>query len=113
MTRRRPAPDDVTKAGGRVITQLDFISNVQFGGWWLAQEMGFFYEEKLGANFLNGETANVSAVVAGGSADIGISGDIGSVTDVARPWCPGSPGQTPRAEIGPEMIYHDSSVDRG
>jgi ABC-type nitrate/sulfonate/bicarbonate transport system substrate-binding protein len=70
-----------TNAGGRVVTQLDFIPNVQFGGWWLAREGGFFAQEKIETKFLNGETANVNAVVAGGSADIGISGDIGGVID--------------------------------
>src|SRR5206468_12090795 len=31
----------------------------------------------------------------------------------ARPPCPDSPGETPRAKIGPEMIYRNSSVDSG
>src|SRR5207237_316699 len=30
-----------------------------------------------------------------------------------RPPCPGLPGETPRAEIEPEMIYRNSSVDSG
>ncbi|MGH9211698.1 MAG: ABC transporter substrate-binding protein [Acidimicrobiales bacterium] len=62
-------------------TQLVWIKNVEFAGWWVALLDGHYTDEGIDPEFLPGDTAAAEAVVAGGGAPIGISGVTSRITD--------------------------------
>jgi ABC-type nitrate/sulfonate/bicarbonate transport system substrate-binding protein len=62
--------------------QLLWIKNVEFGGYWIADDQGLYASEGVAPNFLaGGPDIIVENVVAGGGADVGITGGLGSVVD--------------------------------
>ncbi|MBV9581732.1 MAG: ABC transporter substrate-binding protein [Chloroflexi bacterium] len=62
--------------------QLLWIKNVEFAGYWLADDQGMYPQAGVAPNFLaGGPDVVVENVVAGGGADVGVTGGIGFVTD--------------------------------
>jgi ABC-type nitrate/sulfonate/bicarbonate transport system substrate-binding protein len=72
----------VAAAADPVTTQLLWIKNVEYAGFWIADARGFYAREGIDATFLSGgpNLANVEAVVAAGRADIGVD-EIAKVVD--------------------------------
>lgn len=62
------------KSFGTVKTQLSWIKNVEFAGWWIALENGYFDDEGVTAEFLAGgpSAPKGEATVIGGSSDLGL-----------------------------------------
>src|SRR5258708_6756072 len=57
--------------------QLLWIKNVEFGGYWVADDQGMYTQEGVAPTFLaGGPGANPENVVAGGSADVGLTGGL-------------------------------------
>src|ERR1700681_946559 len=55
--------------------QLLWIKNVEFGGYWVADDQGMYTQEGVAPTFLSGgPDVNPENVVAGGGADIGLTG---------------------------------------
>jgi ABC-type nitrate/sulfonate/bicarbonate transport system substrate-binding protein len=69
-------------AADTITTQLLWIKNVEYAGFWIADARGYYAHEGIDAQFLSGgpNLANVEAVVAAGRADIGID-EIAKVVD--------------------------------
>lgn len=66
----------------RIGTQLSWIKNVQFAGWWYADATNRFDRASIDAEFFSGGgNVVVEQVVAGGSADVGIAGFLEGVVD--------------------------------
>jgi len=65
----------------QVGTQLSWIKNVQFAGWFYADAEELFAEEAIEPEFFSGAEAIVEEVVAGGSTDVGIVGFLEGVVD--------------------------------
>src|SRR5438105_12436798 len=62
--------------------QLLWIKNVEFGGYWIADDQGMYASAGVAPNFLaGGPDVIVENVVAGGGADVGITGGFGFITD--------------------------------
>src|ERR1700682_92026 len=62
--------------------QLLWIKNVEFGGYWIADDQGICTQEGIAPTFLaGGPGANPENVVAGGSADVGLTGGLGFIVD--------------------------------
>jgi ABC-type nitrate/sulfonate/bicarbonate transport system substrate-binding protein len=77
-------PEEVASGGASlqpVTTQLIWIKNVEFAGWWLAQENGFYEEEGVDPSFLPAGDTSVEAIVAGGSAEVGTSAVLSRAID--------------------------------
>jgi ABC-type nitrate/sulfonate/bicarbonate transport system substrate-binding protein len=60
---------------GTVRTQLSWIKNVESGGMWVAENMGFFAEEGVQTEWFAGgpNAPTAESVVAGGTADVGMT----------------------------------------
>ena len=65
-------------AGGSITTQFAWVKNVEWAGFWVADDQGFFEEEGVTVDFLGGgpNAPEPTQVVAGGRAQIGVSSDI-------------------------------------
>ena len=75
------APTVVAQAK-RLNVQLLWIKNVEFAGYWIADDQGMYTNEGVTPNFLaGGPDVVVENVIAGGGADVGVTGGIGFVTD--------------------------------
>ena len=62
--------------------QLLWIKNVEFAGYWLADDGGMYASEGVVPTFLSGgPDILVETVLAGGGADVGITGGFGAVVD--------------------------------
>jgi ABC-type nitrate/sulfonate/bicarbonate transport system substrate-binding protein len=62
--------------------QLLWIKNVEFGGYWVADDQGMYAAEGIAPTFLaGGPDVNPENVVAGGGADIGLTGGLGFIVD--------------------------------
>jgi ABC-type nitrate/sulfonate/bicarbonate transport system substrate-binding protein len=62
--------------------QLLWIKNVEFAGYWLADDGGMYASEGVAPTFLSGgPDILVESVLAGGGADVGITGGFGAVVD--------------------------------
>jgi ABC-type nitrate/sulfonate/bicarbonate transport system substrate-binding protein len=62
--------------------QLLWIKNVEFAGYWIADAAGMYTSENVAPTFLaGGPDVLVENVVAGGGADVGITGGFGSAVD--------------------------------
>jgi ABC-type nitrate/sulfonate/bicarbonate transport system substrate-binding protein len=61
-------------AATAITTQLLWIKNVEYAGFWIADANGYFRDQGVTAAFLAGgpNLASVEAIVAGGRADVGI-----------------------------------------
>lgn len=76
--------DDAPAADGATTTldlQLSWIPDVEFGPLFLADSNGHFANENVAINFIPGgpDIGSIEGIVAGGSADVGISTDITTV----------------------------------
>jgi len=72
----------VLAAAQSLNVQLLWIKNVEFGGYWIGDDQGLYASEDVAPNFLaGGPDVIVENVVAGGGADVGITGGLGSVVD--------------------------------
>jgi ABC-type nitrate/sulfonate/bicarbonate transport system substrate-binding protein len=62
------------RAATEVTTQFLWVKNVEYAGFYLADDGGLFRREGIAPNFLAGgpNLANVEAIVAGGRADVGV-----------------------------------------
>jgi ABC-type nitrate/sulfonate/bicarbonate transport system substrate-binding protein len=69
-------------AADGVTTQLLWIKNVEYAGFWIADAEGYYAREGIAASFLSGgpNLASVEAIVAAGRADIGVD-EIAKVAD--------------------------------
>jgi ABC-type nitrate/sulfonate/bicarbonate transport system substrate-binding protein len=62
--------------------QLLWIKNVEFGGYWVADDQGLYTQAGVAPTFLaGGPDVTPENVVAGGSADIGLTGGLGFIVD--------------------------------
>src|SRR5262245_40049124 len=78
---RAAASGDLTN----VRFQLDWITNAQFAGWYLADDAGDFAEEGLELTLLPGaDVASHEAVLAGGGADFGTSSYLSRLVDAVN-----------------------------
>lgn len=61
-------------AATSIRVQLDWLKNVEFAGYWIAQSKGYYRAEKSNPTFLTGGASAPpsEAVVLGGQADVGI-----------------------------------------
>jgi ABC-type nitrate/sulfonate/bicarbonate transport system substrate-binding protein len=64
----------VARAATTVTTQAQWIKNVEYAGYWIADADGMFAKEGLSSNVLSGgaNLTSVEAIVAAGRADVGI-----------------------------------------
>jgi ABC-type nitrate/sulfonate/bicarbonate transport system substrate-binding protein len=70
------APQTVEEA----LVQLNWVFNVQFAGFWAAQEKGYFAEQKIAPKFQpGGPNVQPENVVGGGGAPVGVSGAVANV----------------------------------
>lgn len=72
--------------GGEVTTlrvALGWIPNVEFGGFWIADDAGYYEDEGLDIEWLPGgpEAPNPESAVAAGDADLGLSPDLKTLID--------------------------------
>lgn len=69
----------------RIVTQLSWLPNVEYAGFFLAQTRGYFAKEKIAHQMRSGGPAlpSVAAVVASGAADIGVD-ELDKVVDAVR-----------------------------
>ncbi len=63
-----------TAAPATITTQLLWIKNIEYAGFWIADARGYYAREAIGAAFLSGgpNLASVEAIVAAGRADVGV-----------------------------------------
>lgn len=62
--------------------QLDWVKNNQFAGFFEADAEGYYADENLSVDFLDGgDVASTAAVIAGGGADIGIVSNMARFVD--------------------------------
>jgi ABC-type nitrate/sulfonate/bicarbonate transport system substrate-binding protein len=68
------AGDGPTGSTARITTQLTYLLDVTFAGWYLADTEGFLNEERLSSRLLpyGADLPTTSAVVAGGQAEVGL-----------------------------------------
>lgn len=69
----------------RIVTQLSWLPNVEYAGFFLAQTRGYFAQERIVHRTLSGGPAlpSVAGVVASGAADIGVD-ELDKVVDAVR-----------------------------
>lgn len=65
---------------------LGWIPNVEYGGFWLAHDKGYFADEGLDIEWVPGgsEAPTVESAVAAGTADIGVAATLRSVVEAAN-----------------------------
>ncbi|MFD1715501.1 ABC transporter substrate-binding protein [Amnibacterium flavum] len=62
--------------------QLDWVKDSEFGGFFEADEKGYFADEGLDVEFLDGgDVSSTAAVIAGGAAQIGIVSNLSRLID--------------------------------
>jgi len=71
----RPGASSATGATTKLRVTLGWISNVEFGGYFIADDRGYYAEEGLEIEFLTGgaNAPSASQSLAAGNADIGLS----------------------------------------
>ncbi|MGY4858434.1 ABC transporter substrate-binding protein [Cryobacterium sp. AP23] len=81
------AGDDSADPDATTLTvALGWIPNVEYGGFWLADEKGYFADEGLDIEWVAGgsEAPTVESAVAAGTADIGIAASLRSVMEASN-----------------------------
>lgn len=77
--------EDASPSGGaaEVATQLVFIKNAEYGGYWIADDRGFYREENVAPKFLAGgpNLPSASSVITGGGATLAIGEQLQAVAD--------------------------------
>ena len=73
-------------AGGSITTQFAWVKNVEWAGFWVADDQGFFEEEGVTVDFLGGgpNAPEPTAGRRGRTAQIGVSSDILVFFDAVR-----------------------------
>ncbi|GAA1707465.1 ABC transporter substrate-binding protein [Microbacterium sediminicola] len=75
-------PDETTAAVTDITFQLDWVKNNQFAGFFVADADGYYADENLSVDFLDGgDVASTAAVIAGGGADMGIVSNMARFAD--------------------------------
>tara|TARA_B100000378_G_scaffold264749_1_gene248710 strand:+ start:765 stop:1784 length:1020 start_codon:yes stop_codon:yes gene_type:complete len=75
-------PDETTAAVTEITFQLDWVKNNQFAGFFVADADGYYADENLSVDFLDGgDVASTAAVIAGGGADMGIVSNMARFAD--------------------------------
>lgn len=74
---------DTAEETTRLSVALGWISNVEYGGFWLADSNGYYAERGLEIDWIPGgpEAPTVEATLAAGTADIGVSASMRSVVE--------------------------------
>lgn len=69
-----------------ITTQLNWVTNVEFAGMWIAEEEGFYAEEGIDAEWLAGgpNVSNTVQIVASGGAQIGLDTNFTSFIDAVK-----------------------------
>lgn len=64
-----------TPGAGLVRTQLAWVKNVEFAGMWVAEDKGYFADEKVNVEWFAGgpNAPTAESVVAGGTANVGMT----------------------------------------
>jgi ABC-type nitrate/sulfonate/bicarbonate transport system substrate-binding protein len=77
------ADDDPAPEGSTAVSfQLDWVKNSQFAGFFEAQDSGYYGDEGLDVDFLDGgDVASTASVIAGGGAQLGIVSNMARLYD--------------------------------
>lgn len=77
--------DDASADTTSISFQLDWVKNNQFAGFFEADANGYYAENGLAVDFLDGgDVASTAAVIAGGGADIGIVSNMARFVDAVN-----------------------------